>query len=429
MGFQMSSDFTIQAFSLSKRFCIYKTPQDRLKQFAKSLAPGILRSQIPDYFREFWALRDISFELKKGESLGIVGRNGSGKSTLLQLITGTLTQSSGSVKVNGKVAALLELGSGFNPEFTGRENVFLNAALHGMSQNETIAKLDDIASFADIGQFLDQPVKTYSSGMYARLAFAAAIHTDPDILIVDEILAVGDSPFQQKCLSRIYKMLDNGVAVLMVSHDAYQVRSVCQKALFLAKGNQVRFGTADSVMDSYIASLTQTTPEQTSDSSAPAASENLPNPTLLPDSSQQAFAFSITQPCLSRGNLKHISEISSGDSVTLSFMYETQGVYVGQISFVVNLYRDDDTYIFGTTTAMQGLSPYFPDRKARVEVRFPNLPLLSGQYKWRVAINDGRGLGIFCEAVPVCPFKVVDDFKAVGIVDIAHVWITEAETK
>ncbi|MCS7352481.1 MAG: ABC transporter ATP-binding protein, partial [Thermoflexus sp.] len=178
-------------------------------------------------------MRNVSFEVRRGETVGIIGRNGSGKSTLLQIIAGTLAPTEGEVQVKGRVAALLELGSGFNPEFTGRENVYLNGAILGLSREEIDARFDDIAAFADIGEFIDQPVKVYSSGMYARLAFAVAVSLDPDILIVDEILAVGDLALQQRCATRLRQLRDNGLTLLYVSHSPDAIKSICQKALLL----------------------------------------------------------------------------------------------------------------------------------------------------------------------------------------------------
>ncbi|MDZ4098100.1 MAG: ABC transporter ATP-binding protein, partial [Methylophilaceae bacterium] len=193
------TNIAIKVENLSKCYQIYDNPRDRLKQF---VAPRLQRLtwQTPkQYFREFWALKDVSFEVKKGETVGIIGRNGSGKSTLLQMICGTLNPTSGSIQTSGRSAALLELGSGFNPEFTGRENVYMNAAVLGLTQDEIDKRYDDIVAFADIGEFINQPVKTYSSGMVVRLAFAVQSQIDPDILIVDEALSVGDAKFQAKC--------------------------------------------------------------------------------------------------------------------------------------------------------------------------------------------------------------------------------------
>lgn len=214
--------------NISKAFHIYEQPYHRLLQM---LLRGRRR-----YFREFWALKDISFSVAPGETVGIVGRNGSGKSTLLQIICGTLHQSRGSCKTNGRIAALLELGSGFNPEFTGRENVFLYSSILGVSRSETAEKFSDIASFADIGDFLDRPVKTYSSGMIVRLAFAVAINVRPQILVVDEALAVGDELFQRKCYAKIEQLKKCGVSILFVSHSASAVVSLCDRAILLDQG-------------------------------------------------------------------------------------------------------------------------------------------------------------------------------------------------
>ncbi len=189
-----------------------------------------------NYFNEYWALNNVSFEVKKGETLGIIGRNGSGKSTLLQMICGTLTPSSGSIQTNGRIAALLELGSGFNPEFTGRENVYLNASILGVEKDAIDERLEKVLSFAGLGDYIDQPMKTYSSGMNARLAFAASIHVDPAILIVDEALSVGDAGFQLKCMLKMRELQEQGVTIIFVSHDMGSVTRLCDRALVLEQG-------------------------------------------------------------------------------------------------------------------------------------------------------------------------------------------------
>lgn len=244
-------ELAIQVEGVSKRFELFDHPRDQLKQF---LLPRFSRlAGVPpkQYFREFWALQDVSLEILKGESCGIVGLNGSGKSTLLQIITGTLTPTSGKVFTNGRVAALLELGSGFNPEFTGRENVYMNGALLGFNRQQVMEKLDNIQSFADIGTYFDQPLSTYSSGMQMRVAFAVATAFDPDILIVDEALAVGDAYFQQKCFHRLEKFREGGGTMLFVSHDANTVKHLCNKALLLSYGRTVSFATPREVIDLY----------------------------------------------------------------------------------------------------------------------------------------------------------------------------------
>jgi len=229
--------------SLSKRFELYERPVDRLKQ---TLWRG--RRQ---FYREFWALREIGFSLAPGQALGIVGRNGSGKSTLLQLVAGTLTPTTGEVDARGRVSALLELGSGFNPEFSGRENVFLNGAILGLSHGEMRALLPELLAFADIGDFADRPVKTYSSGMSLRLAFAVATAVAPQLLIVDEALAVGDEAFQRKCFARIEKMREDGTAVLFVSHSPQQVLELCDVAMLLDGGEMLLLDEPKRVVPEY----------------------------------------------------------------------------------------------------------------------------------------------------------------------------------
>jgi lipopolysaccharide transport system ATP-binding protein len=246
-----SEDIAIRVTSLSKRYEIYDAPSDRLKQFV------LPRLQLAHrrYFREFWALQDASFEVKKGETVGIIGRNGSGKSTLLQMICGTLSPTSGEIQVNGRVAALLELGAGFNPEFTGRENVYMNGMVLGLSEDEIDARFDDIASFADIGEFIEQPVKTYSSGMSLRLAFAVIAHVDADILVIDEALAVGDTFFQQKCMRFLHNFQENCGSVLFVSHDTGAVVSLCDRAILLAAGSVSYCGDTEHAIKIFLEEL------------------------------------------------------------------------------------------------------------------------------------------------------------------------------
>lgn len=240
----MSFEIAIKVENLSKCYQIYERPRDRLLQM---LAHG--RRQ---YYREFWALKDVSFEIAKGETVGIIGRNGSGKSTLLQMVCGTLNPTSGSVRTHGRIAALLELGSGFNPEFTGRENVYLNAAVLGLSKAEIDTRFDDIAAFADIGQFMDQPVKSYSSGMMVRLAFAVQAQVSPDILIVDEALAVGDAKFQAKCFERLKQLKESGTSILLVTHSSEQIVTHCSRALLLNSGSVLEMGEPRRVVNRYM---------------------------------------------------------------------------------------------------------------------------------------------------------------------------------
>lgn len=250
----MDTDPIIRVENVSKCYHVYDRPQERLKQalVPRRLVHWFGRDPGQPFYREFWALRNVSFEVRPGEAFGLIGRNGAGKSTLLQIIAGTLTPTSGEVRVRGKVAALLELGSGFSPDFTGRENVRLNGALLGLTPREIEERFDEIAAFADIGDFIDQPVKTYSSGMLMRLAFAVQTAVRPQILIVDEALAVGDVFFQAKCMARLRELLDGGVSLLFVSHDTATVRQLCDRAIFLANGAVMAAGTAGEVTDRYL---------------------------------------------------------------------------------------------------------------------------------------------------------------------------------
>jgi lipopolysaccharide transport system ATP-binding protein len=251
----VAGDIAIRVQHLSKCYQIYSKPHDRLKQAIYPRLQRIAGKQPKQYCREFWALKDVSFAIKKGETVGIIGRNGSGKSTLLQMICGTLAPTSGSVQTNGRIAALLELGSGFNPEFTGRENVYMNAAVLGLSKKETDARFDQIAAFADIGEFIEQPVKTYSSGMYVRLAFAIQANVEPEILIVDEALAVGDAYFVHRCMDRMYQLQESGTSILLVTHDGTAVKRFCSRACWLNGGEMQMEGEASSVVDAYHAHL------------------------------------------------------------------------------------------------------------------------------------------------------------------------------
>lgn len=239
-----ADDIAISVKNLTKTYRIFGHPGDRIKQ---AFTFGRMR-----FHREFTALQEISFEIRKGETVGIIGRNGSGKSTLLQLICGILKPTSGDIKVNGRISALLELGAGFNPEFTGRENVYFQGAIMGIPKEEMDTRFDEIVAFADIGEFIDQPVRIYSSGMYVRLAFSVAISVDPDILVVDEALAVGDALFQAKCFQRIEAIRIKGVSILLVTHSLEQVAHFCDRALLLNDGKLIAAGDATETLTNYI---------------------------------------------------------------------------------------------------------------------------------------------------------------------------------
>jgi lipopolysaccharide transport system ATP-binding protein len=249
----MSSDeFAISVQNISKCFYTYEKPSDRLKQSFVPRLQRLVGDKVSTYGKEFWALNNVSFHVAKGETVGIVGRNGSGKSTLLQIICGTLMPTSGLIETKGRIAALLELGSGFNPEFTGRENVYLNGAVLGLNRDEIDQRFDAIAGFADIGEFIDQPVKAYSSGMAVRLAFAVQAQVEPDILVVDEALSVGDARFQAKCFERLRQLKENGTSILLVTHASEQVVTHCNRAILLDRSRVEMIGTSRPVVNRYL---------------------------------------------------------------------------------------------------------------------------------------------------------------------------------
>jgi lipopolysaccharide transport system ATP-binding protein len=249
IGVLMPKTTAIKVQNLTKTYKLYAQPIDRLKE---SLHP--FKKQ---YHRKFNALDNVSFEIKKGETVGIIGRNGSGKSTLLKIITGVLTPSSGHVRINGNVAAILELGAGFNPEMTGMENIYLNSTINGLSRSQIDARVQEIMDFAELGEFIHQPVKTYSSGMRARLAFGVAIHVDPDVFIVDEALSVGDAAFQRKCFAKMEEIRQNGATILFVSHSEGSIVSLCSRAIWLSNGQQIIDGTPKLVTGLYMKNINE----------------------------------------------------------------------------------------------------------------------------------------------------------------------------
>jgi lipopolysaccharide transport system ATP-binding protein len=304
----MFSETVIQVSHLSKYYQIYDQPKDRLKQFfLPRLKKLVGNKKIVNYYKEFRAIDDITFEVKKGETVGIIGRNGSGKSTLLQLICGTLNPSLGEVSTKGRIAALLELGSGFNPEFTGRENVYLNASLLGLSKAQIDAVYPEILAFAEIGDFIEQPIKTYSSGMLVRLAFAVIAHVNADILIIDEALAVGDVFFTQKCMRFIRKFMENG-SILFVSHDTGAIINLCNKVVWLDHGKVISMGDPKTISEDYLASYYESTATHKSLKSIPVSTRN------IDDSAQEDPRL----PIINDSNLRNTLEVFKFDLETVS---------------------------------------------------------------------------------------------------------------
>ena len=416
----MSSDIAIKVEGLSKCYQIYGKPGDRLKQFLLPRLLRLFRNAAKSYFREFWALKDISFEIKKGETVGIIGRNGSGKSTLLQMICGTLNPSSGVIQTNGRVAALLELGSGFNPEFTGRENVYMNAAILGLNNTEIAARFNEIAAFADIGDFIEQPVKTYSSGMMVRLAFAVIAHVDADILVIDEALAVGDAFFTQKCMRFLRDFMKNGT-VLFVSHDTASVKNLCNYAIWLEKGEVMREGSPKDVCELYLeaffeaqqgkSSSTKLRKIKKQDESLPIRDEPLPVKDQRLDfinssnlrNDLQIFQFNPEAASFGKGGAKicdarlvnqnnqQLSWVVGGEKVTLQIIIQT---YQDLASPIIGFYIKDrlGQTLFGDNTYLSHKdSPIRCQQGGELQAEFtfymPILPI--GEYSINVAVANG----------------------------------------
>jgi ABC-type polysaccharide/polyol phosphate transport system ATPase subunit len=336
------TDIAIRASHLSKCYHIYNNPHDRLKQFVIPRLQRMTGRQSKQYFHDFLALDNVSFEIKKGETVGIIGRNGSGKSTLLQIICGTLSPTEGNVEVNGRIAALLELGAGFNPEFTGRENLYMNATILGLSNKEIEACFDDIVAFADIGEFIDQPVKTYSSGMYVRLAFSVSVHTKPDILVVDEALSVGDFVFQNRCMEKIQALKQAGTSILFVSHDLGTVQIICDRAIWMEHGSIEAFGTVNAVCQDYYAAGLKKKLPVTQHLTVPAKEAYIPQQlTGMAHFSRLRTLDHHGQPCES---------FNVGDAMSIEFELQADSALDESI-FTISIYRADGDWSIGQTSA------------------------------------------------------------------------------
>lgn len=396
----MSSDKSIVVKNVSKCYRIFDRPQDRLKQ-------SFVRNR-KKYYKEFWALKDICFEVNKGETLGIIGRNGSGKSTILQIIAKTLSPTSGEVFVNGRVAALLELGSGFNPEFTGRENVIMNCTIMGLSGDEIQKRMEAIEDFAEIGEFINQPVKLYSSGMYVRLAFACAINVDPDVLVIDEALAVGDLKFQLKCMEKLKSFQKEGKTILFVSHDSYSVRNFCDQAIWMMDGEIYRRGDAKTIIEEYQdymkADLTNS--EQ-----------------IVQDATNE------TNEVLTINDVKVIN--SSGEEKNQIFFKETFSVEVYYTLHVevtglvggIALYDKQSNYICGLNTKLDNYSLSGKPGKFKLKLNYTQMNLMPGTYYLEIG---------FFESAAVVPLDyrsrqhsiriTSGEYLAEGAIYLQHEW-------
>lgn len=394
----MSCEIAIQAENLSKIYQLYRRPSDRFKQF--------LLGHRRTYYQSFAALSNVSFSLAKGEVLGLVGRNGAGKSTLLQLICGTLQASQGHLTVNGRVAALLELGAGFNPEFTGKENVYLNASILGLSKAEIDARYEEIIAFADIGDFIHQPVKTYSSGMYVRLAFAVATSVDPDILVIDEALSVGDGAFARKSFDRIMQLREKGATILFCSHSMYHIQAICNKALWLERGAIKLQGNPTEVVQAFQLSLTEKKSEH--------------NSLINKDYLLAFFKKIIVSNNEQSGSFIHLNTGESDVKVDITF-FSDESIPIPQIAISID--SQDGTTISTTASIYDTIITRRDEAgMTNIAIVYPKICLLQGKYKLNLFLTCENLLHIYDRAINVCELDVTHFTAQQGFFDIPHYW-------
>jgi lipopolysaccharide transport system ATP-binding protein len=400
----MLSEWAIRAENLAKCYTLFDRPSDRLKQM---LARGRRK-----YYREFWSLREVSFDLPHGEVLGIIGKNGAGKSTLLQLICGTLTPTIGRIDVQGRIAALLELGAGFNPEFSGRENIFMNAAVMGIPEAEIAQRYEAIVSFSGIRDFIEQPVKTYSSGMYVRLAFSIATSINPDILVIDEALSVGDGQFARKSFERIMSLRDNGATILFCSHSMYQIEALCSHVIWLDGGMVRAQGEPATVIREYNAFL-----DQTNESSI-ASNESLPSKQEAVSGARQASITCVE--VLVDGKRESIAH-SGKSRLTAGIAFK--GLPIEPYTVAIALLTLDDRWVASSSTANDGLTLMTDAHgSGQATIIFNPILLLRGVYRVRVWLLDAKGLFVHEEVAETCRITVEQSGLEQGLVSLPHKW-------
>ena len=419
----------VELVEVGKRYDTYQKPSDRLKQLIAPFTGSTRR-----YAREYWAIRSLSLEIHQGEVLGIIGVNGAGKSTLLQLITGVMAPSLGQIKVNGRVAALLELGAGFNPEFTGRENVYLNASLLGLTKAEINQRYDEIVSFAGLGAAIDQPVKTYSSGMYVRLGFSIATSVDPDVLIIDEALSVGDGAFAHKSFDRIVGMKNRGATVIFCSHSLFQVEAFCNRVLWLHEGRAMMIGEPAQVVCAYQEYLDLQIAPSKGDAQQLLAPLTVDPETALPANQIEALALdqAVQQP-LARieavstwVNLeapkKHIRLRSGIDRLNVCVRLRSDPLSPAP-SLGFTLHANDGRVI---SSGANWLHAFEINRTAEglatLAFAIPDCPLLKGHYYLSLHLLCDRGIHLFETATAVCRIDVSQDSLEQGIFRLPQVW-------
>ena len=407
-------DSVIRVSHVKKVYKMYNDPKDRFKE-----ALGI-GGKKKNYFQKYYALDDVSFEVGKGEIVGIVGRNGSGKSTILKILTGVLNQTEGEIEVNGKVAALLELGAGFNQEYTGRKNIYLNATMMHISKEEIEKRIPDILKFADIGDFIDQPVKTYSSGMFVRLAFAVAINVDPDILIVDEALAVGDVRFQLKCMDKFSDFIEKGKTILFVTHDVNAIKRFCNRAIWLNQGKLVMDGNTDYVTDHYMDFVKSDMPfeeymNSQKEEDSQESGESVTDLSLIDIVKIESLDIYDLYN-------KKIKDIPHAGKITLCLKYIVSDVSIESPVLGVAIRRIDNEYICGINTKLDNVKLPWKKGMNEIKLTYDSFDLVGGEYYFDVGIFDKAGIVFLDYVTKIKSFFVKMDYVGEGIVLLKHSW-------
>lgn len=414
----MNNQVRIEVKEVTKIFKLYSTPTDRVKE---ALNP--FRKQ---YHKEFYALKDVCFNINSGETVGIVGKNGSGKSTLLKMLTGVLTPSKGTINLNGKVSALLELGAGFNQEYTGLKNIYLNGTLMGYSEEEMDAKLDDIISFADIGDYLYQPVKTYSSGMFVRLAFAVAINVDPDILIIDEALAVGDTRFQLKCMDKFLEFKKKGIAIIFVSHDTNSIKRFCDRTIWINEGNLLEDGDTDTVTDKYLDYLKVLDAQQNIIAKEEILEEKtLEEKTQITETDTEVDIAEIREVSLINRNGEKIENIKHGEVVYAKIDYYVKETNITKPVLGLSISRIDNLYICGVNTLLDKQKIPWNKGMNSFILEYKRFNLVGGSYYFDVALFDQTASVPIDYRAKYKEFFVEMNYIAEGIAILDHEWIAE----
>ena len=393
-------DYLVNAKNLGKRYKLFDRPIDQVKEF--------LTLRKKKYHQEFWALRDISFNIKTGESLGVIGENGAGKSTLLKIVTGVTKPTTGSIETRGKVGALLDLGTGFHPEYTGRENIFLSGSVMGLSESEIRDILPEIIEFSDLGDFIDRPVRTYSTGMYLRLGFSIATSINPDLLVTDEVLAVGDENFQKKCIKRMEKFLIDGKTILFCSHGMFHIKKICQRAVWLDHGHLRSIGDASDVVNEYLDFMREKEAE-----------ENKRDSRI--QKLRSSFYNIVKEVKILNGESIEKEEFQMGETIRIEVIIETPpGEETPAVA--IGIVRNDQTPVYGISSDMDGVEPKkIGDNLYAICYELPEVMLLPGKYIIRSHSMDKPALRLFDTLEKIIIIK--GDTREMGICRLKHHWV------